>query len=177
MSKRNGLRYKMNSNTSFTHIELNRVRVVGWEVCCTKSQSSLLTSSQWVSVLFTSATVRIPVHTTPECGTVIRARLAQRWFAPLEKSRRNHHSYVWKEALSGMVFVPTSRPIHNSVDIVLVLNERDPAFTMQFSLPVRESGKFLLVESGISGFGIRNTAQGIWNPTIWIRNPSSTDKK
>ena len=60
-----------------------------------------------------------------------------------------------------MVFVPTSRPIHNSVDIVLVLNERDPAFTMQFSLPVRESGKFLLVESGIPGFGIRNTAQGI----------------
>ena len=28
-----------------------------------------------------------------------------------------------------------------------------------------ESGKFLLVKSGILGFGIRNTAQGIWNPT------------
>ena len=155
MSKRNGLRYKMNSNTSFTHIELNRVRVVGWEVCCTKSQSSLLTPSQWVSVNFTSATVRIPVHTTPKCGTVIRARLARRWFAPLEKSRRNHHSYVWKEALSGMVFVPTSRPTQYSVEIVLVLNERDPAFTLQFSFLARESGKFLLC-------GIRNP--GLWNP-------------
>ena len=31
-----------------------------------------------------------------------------------------------------------------------------------------ESGKFLLVESGILGFGIRNTAQGIRNPTnVW----------
>ena len=28
-----------------------------------------------------------------------------------------------------------------------------------------ESVKFLLVESGILGFGIRNTAQGIRNPT------------
>ena len=28
-----------------------------------------------------------------------------------------------------------------------------------------ESGNILLMESGIPGFGIRNTAQGIWNPT------------
>ena len=47
---------------------------------------------------------------------------------------------------------------------------------------VRESGfwnlgnYFLLVESGIVGLGIWNTAQGIWIPlTIGIRNPSSTD--
>ena len=50
------------------------------------------------------------------------------------------------------------------------------------SLHVWESGKFfgklLLVESGILGFGIRNTAQGIRNPlTIRIQNSSSTDKK
>ena len=30
---------------------------------------------------------------------------------------------------------------------------------------VRESGKFLLEESGIMGFGIPNTYQGIRNPT------------
>ena len=30
---------------------------------------------------------------------------------------------------------------------------------------IAESGKFLLVESGILGFGIRNTAQGTWNHT------------
>ena len=42
---------------------------------------------------------------------------------------------------------------------------------------ILESGKFLPVESGILGFGIRNTAQGIRNPTkIGIRNPSSTYK-
>ena len=36
-----------------------------------------------------------------------------------------------------------------------------------------ESGKFLLVESGILGFGIRNSDQGIRNPTNdW--NPEST---
>ena len=29
---------------------------------------------------------------------------------------------------------------------------------------IPESVKFLLVESGTLGFGIRNTAQGIWNP-------------
>ena len=47
---------------------------------------------------------------------------------------------------------------------------------------VRESGfwnlgnYFLLVESGILGLGIWNTAQGIWiSLTIGIRNPSSTD--
>ena len=35
-----------------------------------------------------------------------------------------------------------------------------------------ESRKFLLVQSGILGFGIRNTSQGIWNPTKdW--NPES----
>ena len=37
---------------------------------------------------------------------------------------------------------------------------------------ILEPGKFLLVESGILGFGIRNTAQGIRNPTNdW--NPES----
>ena len=34
-----------------------------------------------------------------------------------------------------------------------------------FGLWNLESGKILLVESGILGFGIRKTAQGIWNPT------------
>ena len=43
----------------------------------------------------------------------------------------------------------------------------------------QESRKILLLESGILGFGIWKTAQGIWNPlTIGIQNPSksSTDK-
>jgi len=35
-----------------------------------------------------------------------------------------------------------------------------------------KSGKILLMESEILGFGIQNTAQGIWNPTN-DRNPES----
>ena len=42
----------------------------------------------------------------------------------------------------------------------------------KFCLWNPKSGKFYLVESGILGFGIRITAQGIWNPTNdW--NPES----
>ena len=37
---------------------------------------------------------------------------------------------------------------------------------------IPESRKFLLVESGIMGFGIQNTAQGIRNPT-YVWNPES----
>ena len=36
---------------------------------------------------------------------------------------------------------------------------------------IQESGNFLLVESGILGFGIQNTAQGIRNPAPGIPNP------
>ena len=34
------------------------------------------------------------------------SRLAQHSFAPVQKSPPNHLSYVWTEALTGMVFVP-----------------------------------------------------------------------
>ena len=37
---------------------------------------------------------------------------------------------------------------------------------------IPELVKFLLVESGTLGFGIRNTAQGIWNPANYW-NPES----
>ena len=57
----------------------------------------------------------------------------------------------------------------------------------RFELPrVRKSGfripecrKILLVEFGIPGFGMRNTSQGIRNPTNdwnWVQNPNSSDK-
>ena len=45
---------------------------------------------------------------------------------------------------------------------------------------ISESGKILLVESGILGFGIRYTANGIRNPSNDCnldQNPSYTDKK
>ena len=45
-------------------------------------------------------------------------------------------------------------------------------FALCKGVRVPESGKFWLVESGILGFGIQNTAQGIRNPTEeW--NPES----
>ena len=45
-------------------------------------------------------------------------------------------------------------------------------------IPIPESRKFWLVESGILDFGIRNTAQGIRGIplTIEIRNPTSKKK-
>ena len=36
-------------------------------------------------------------------------RSAQRGFTSLHKSRQNHRSYVWTDALSGVVFVPTQK--------------------------------------------------------------------
>ena len=43
---------------------------------------------------------------------------------------------------------------------------------------IPESGKFLLLESGILGSGIQNTAQGIRiSLTIGIQDQSSTDKE
>ena len=44
--------------------------------------------------------------------------------------------------------------------------------------PVRESGNFLLVESGILSFGFQNKAQGIRNVTIdWIIQITSSTEK
>ena len=41
---------------------------------------------------------------------------------------------------------------------------------------ISESGKILFVESGILGFGIRNTAQGIRNPiNYWNQEPIKFD--
>ena len=42
---------------------------------------------------------------------------ARRSFPPLQKSRRNHRSYVWTEALSGMAFVTTWKAIWYSVNL------------------------------------------------------------
>ena len=57
-----------------------------------------------------------PVHTALKCGTepVRCVTLHLMWsvlrsFAPLRKSLRNHRSYVWTEALSGIIFVPAQK--------------------------------------------------------------------
>ena len=48
----------------------------------------------------------------------------------------------------------------------------DPGIRFQLLLV----GKFLLVGSGILGFGIQNTAKGFRNTNNdWVRNPNSTD--
>ena len=79
-----------------------------------------LLPSQWIPVLFcclfTSAMVQVPVRTTLKCGTESNpTSYAQLWrsarhsCALLQKSRWNHPFYVWREALSGMDFVPTQK--------------------------------------------------------------------
>ena len=37
------------------------------------------------------------------------SRSTRRRFSPLQKSRQNHGSYVWTEALSDMVFLPAQK--------------------------------------------------------------------
>ena len=54
------------------------------------------------TILFTSATV-LMVLVYPIYDDRL-SRSLRRIFAPLEKSHRNHRSYVYKEALSGTVF-------------------------------------------------------------------------
>ena len=44
-----------------------------------------------------------PIYDSPLKST------ARHSFAPLQKSRQNHRSYVWREALSGMVFVSAQK--------------------------------------------------------------------
>ena len=53
--------------------------------------------------------IRYSVNTFRICGSPLYWS-TQRSFAPLQKSHRNHRSYVWTEALSGMVFVPVQKP-------------------------------------------------------------------
>ena len=66
--------------------------------------------------LLTSATVRVPVHTAPKCGTKTIGYVKfhykhrhMRSFDQLKKSRRNHRSYVWTDPLSGTVFAPAQK--------------------------------------------------------------------
>ena len=60
-------------------------------------------------------------------------------------------------------------PSESGIREIFACGIRNPG---KFCLWNPKSGKFYLVESGILGFGIRITAQGIWNPTNdW--NPES----
>ena len=58
------------------------------------------------------------------------------------------------------------------IDVRIQYTFIESRFALCEGVRVPESGKFWLVESGILGFGIQNTAQGIRNPTEeW--NPES----
>ena len=71
--------------------------------------------------------------------------------------------------------------------LALVTGEKNSDITPRKEIQILESGNVLLVEyrileislveTRILGFGIRNTAQGIWiEPSIGFRNQRSTDK-
>ena len=70
--------------------------------------TSASVGSSPLSYLFTSATLRIPVHTASKCGTDLSdmCRSTFEIFESLQKSPRNHRSYVWREGQSGMVLIP-----------------------------------------------------------------------
>ena len=54
---------------------------------------------------------------------------------------------------------------YDTVIYSYLIAPNDSYFAPYKIIRIPESGKFLLVECGILGFGIRNTAQGIRNPT------------
>ena len=73
----------------------------------------------------------------------------------------------------------------NSIDVLTVLMSND-SITCKITVPLHltvlqiapckvirnpQSRQFWSVESGIHGFGIRNPANGIWNPPIVIQSP------
>ena len=62
--------------------------------------------------------------------------------------------------------------ISRYIDVRIQYTFIESRFALCKRVWVPESGKFWLVESGILGFAIQNTAQGIWKPTEeW--NPES----
>ena len=76
------------------------------------------------------------------------------------------HSFVRVEYSNEIKFVSTCGHVISSI------------FVLCKGIWIPWSDNFLLVESGILGFGIQNTAQGIRNLlTIEIQNPRTTDKK
>ena len=87
----------------------------GFGALNSSSHSWIFTSasvcSSPLSYLFTSAALRIPVHTASKCGTepIDMCRSTFEIFASLQKSPRNHRSYMWTEGQSGMVLVPAQK--------------------------------------------------------------------
>ena len=56
----------------------------------------------------TQKATRYSMNTYPICGSPLK-RSARSRFAVLQKWRRNHRFYMWKEALSSMVFAPAQK--------------------------------------------------------------------
>ena len=110
------------TGTSCSHTSNNVPQRLAERVLWTKSQSSLLNIyfrfSGFQSLLLLihfrcfpntcSHCTKVWHRTSPICDAPL-SRVAKRSFAPLQKSRRNHRSYVWTEALSSMVFVPAQK--------------------------------------------------------------------
>ena len=110
------------TRTSCSHPSNNVPQRLAERVWWTKSQSSLLNiyfrfsgfQPLLLSIHFRygpstcSHCAKVWHRTSPICDAQV-SRAAQRSFALLQKSRRNHRSYVWTEALSSMVFVTAQK--------------------------------------------------------------------
>ena len=115
MPTRKAVRYSVNSKRQITGTELGWLAERFW---WTKSQSSLLNIYFRLSGFQSSLLLihfRYSLNTCWHCTKVCHRtypicdgplpRSLRRSFAPLQKSRHNHDSYVWTEALSGMAFI------------------------------------------------------------------------
>jgi len=92
---------------------------------------------------------------------------ARRGYASLQKSRRNHRSYVWTEALSGMVFVPAQKlsgirvwtPIPY---VTLVFRDRHGAVQLRSLTKIAPKSPFLCVNRSPIRYGFRASTKAIW---------------
>ena len=100
----------------------------------------------------------------PESGKILLVKSGVRENFACESGIREKFACGIRNPESGK-----SLPSESGIREIFACGIRNPG---KFCLWNPESGKFFLVESGILGFGIRITAQGIWNPTNdW--NPES----
>ena len=122
VSTRKAIQYTMNSNGKEEEQVIHRHWTLcqsGWPKWLLFSKSQLFTLAQWISVLFPSYSLTLPSRHLFILHHSLAQNLSNMWWAPWPLFRmvscsftqftteivgQTQH-YVWKEALSGMIFV------------------------------------------------------------------------
>ena len=111
------------TGTSHSHTSNIMPERLAERVCWTKSRQS----SRWIFTRlnpFQSSLILFHFRYGPNtCAREVRARCS---FALSQKSRRNHCSFVWTEAVSGTIFAPAQKP--SSRAWTINLNNGNPIY-------------------------------------------------